>query len=137
MTTNGHCRIDTAGTYTLTATSGTLDAATSGSFTIFGTAAKLAFTTSSSGSTGGIAFPTQPMVTVQDAGGNTVTTSTVSVTLSIPAGTPVLTCSRNPMNAVAGVATFAGCRINNAGTYTLTATSGVLTAAVSNTVTIS
>jgi hypothetical protein len=41
------------------------------------------------------------------------------------------------MNAVAGVATFAGCRIDKAGTYTLTATSGVLTAAVSNTVTIS
>lgn len=49
------------------------------------------------------------MVTVQDAGGNTVTGSTAPVTLSItnPAGA-TLTCTANPVNAVAGVATFAG-----------------------------
>jgi len=35
-----------------------------------------------------------------------------------------------------GVASFSNCRINKAGTYTLTATSGSLTADVSNTFTI-
>jgi hypothetical protein len=42
-----------------------------------------------------------------------------------------LTCTTNPVNAVSGVATFAGCRIDRAGTYTLTATSGTLTSATS------
>ncbi|MDI3213055.1 hypothetical protein [Arthrobacter sp. AL12] len=132
------CKISKTGTRTLTATSGTLTAAVSASFTITGgTATKLAVTTSPSGSTGGVSFPTQPVVTIQDAGGNT-TSSTASVTLSItgsPSGA-VLSCTANPKNAVSGVATFAGCNIDKPGTYTLTATSGSLTAAVSTSFTI-
>jgi hypothetical protein len=130
------CRINTAGTYTLTATASGLTAAVSTSFAIFGTATKLAFTTDPSGSTGGIAFGTQPVVAVQDAGGRT-TSGTNSVTLAIttPAGA-VLTCTTNPRSAVAGVATFAGCKITKAGTYTLTATASGLTSAVSASFTI-
>jgi hypothetical protein len=132
------CRIDKAGTYTLTATSSGLASAASTTFTIAGGAAtKLAFTTNPASSTGGIAFPTQPVVSIQDADGNT-TTSTASVTLSIttPAGA-VLTCTANPKTATAGIAAFAGCAVNKAGTYTLTATSGTLTSAVSTSFTIS
>jgi signal peptidase I len=132
------CKIDKTGTYTLTATSGTLTAAVSASFTITaGPAAKLAFTASPSNTTANSVFATQPVVAVQDVGGNTATSSTAPVTLSIttPAGA-VLTCTANPKNAVAGVATFAGCKINKTGTYTLTATSGTLTAAVSASFTI-
>jgi hypothetical protein len=69
---------------------------------------------------------------VQDAAGNTVA-STAAVTLSVT-GNPVLvvlTCTTNPKSAVAGTATFTGCRINWTGTYTLTARSGSLTAGVS------
>jgi signal peptidase I len=129
------CRINTAGVYTLTATSGVLAAATSSSFTIYGAASKLAFTTSPSSSTGGTAFGTQPVVTVQDSGGRTVTNSGATVTLAItaPTGGATLTCSSsNSRTASSGVATFSGCSIDLAGTYTLTATSGTLTAAVSN-----
>jgi trimeric autotransporter adhesin len=133
------CKINKVGTYTLTATSGTLTAAASNTFTITaGPATKLAFTTSPSSSTGGTAFGTQPAVTVQDAGGNTVTTNTASITLTIttPAGA-ALACAANPTNAVTGVATFTGCSISlKTGTYTLTAASTGLTNAVSTSFTI-
>jgi hypothetical protein len=132
------CSIDKPGTYTLTATSSGLSTGTSASFAIAaGPATKLAFSTSPSGSTGGSAFGTQPVVTIQDAGGNT-TTSTASVTLAIttPAGA-VLTCTTNTKSAAAGVAAFTGCNIDKTGTYTLTATSGGLTTAASTSFTIS
>ena len=48
-----------------------------------GGAAKLAFTTQPVGANGATAFGTQPSVTVQDAGGNTVVGNTSSVTLAI------------------------------------------------------
>jgi hypothetical protein len=105
---------------------------------IFGTATKLAFSTPPSGAVSGTAFTTQPVVTVQDANGNTVANNTSSVTLSIsgsPAGVS-LTCTANPKAAASGVATFAGCQIDKAGTYTLTATDGALTAAVSSSITV-
>ena len=58
------------------------------------------------------------------------------MTLSITSGTgtsgAALTCTANPKAAASGVATFAGCKINLAGSgYTLTATSTGLTSAVS------
>ena len=137
------CKIDKAGTgYTLTATDGSLTAATSNSFTItVGSAAKLAFTQQPSGSTGGVAFGTQPTVAVEDAAGNVITTNSSSVTLAITSGTgtsgATLSCTTNPLAASSGVAGFAGCKIDKAGTgYTLTATDGSLTAATSNSFTI-
>lgn len=107
---------------------------------IFGTASKLAFTTQPpSTAASGAAFSTQPVVTVQDSGGRTVTSDPSSVTLAIasgPAGAN-LSCTNNPVAASSGVATFAGCKIDKAGAYTLTATDGSLTSAVSNSVTVS
>src|SRR5450631_949258 len=133
------CSIDKNGTYTLTAAATGLTNAVSNSFTItVGSATRLAFTTSPSGSTGGIAFAAQPVVAVQDAGGNTVTTSTAPVTLSITvAGGATLACTANPTSALSGVATFAGCAIDKAGTYTLTAAAGGLTNATSTSLTVS
>src|SRR5450631_12542 len=132
------CKIDRTGTYTLTAAAGGLTSALSTSLTITtGTASKLAFTTSPSNTTHNVVFATQPVVTVQDAGGNTVTSST-SITLSITSGGATLTCTQNPTNASSGVATFAGCRISTAGTFTLTASASEgLTAALSNSLIIS
>ena len=73
--------------------------------------------------------------TILDAGGNPVTSNVTNVTLTIttPAGA-IARCTANPKTAVAGVATFAGCTIDKAGTYTLTATDAGLTDAVSSTV---
>jgi hypothetical protein len=132
------CKIDKAGNgYTLTATDGALTSATSSTFNVtLGTAAKVIFTTQPGNGTGGSALSTQPVVTVQDAGGNTVTTDTSAVTLAIgtnPSG-GTLTCTTNPRNAVAGIATFAGCKIDKAGNgFTLTATDGALSLATSST----
>ena len=109
------CSIDKIGSgYTLTATDGLYAPATSSTITVsVGPAAQLAFTTQP---VGGVAestnFATSPKVTVQDAGGNTVTTDTVNVTLGIASystansGTTqgTLACSNNTVSAVAGVA---------------------------------
>jgi hypothetical protein len=129
--------IDKAGSgYTLTASSGALTGDTSTPFNVtVGPAAKLAFTAQPAGATGGSAFGTQPVVTVQDAGGNTVTSDASSVTLAIgtnPSG-GALTCTANPKAAASGVVSFAGCKIDKAGNgYTLVATDGALASATSS-----
>jgi len=65
-------------------------------------------------------------VTLQDAGGNTVTGTAQTVTLAIQnnPGSGTLTCTGGLSKATTtGVATFAGCSISSAGTgYTLTVT---------------
>lgn len=134
------CRIDKPGTYTLTASDGSLTSAVSASVTVSaGAAARLAFTTQpSTTATAATAFGVQPVVTVQDAGGNTVTSDSSSVTLALTAANgATLTCTVNPKPASSGVATFAGCAIDKTGTYTLTATDGSLTSAVSTSITVS
>ena len=129
--------------YTLVAASTGLTSATSTAFNItVAAAAQLGFTQQPGGGTGGVAWATQPKIAIQDAFGNTVTTSTASVTLAITGGTgttgAVLTCTTNPLAAVAGIATYAGCKIDKAGAgYTLTATSSGLTNATTNTFNIS
>ena len=83
-----------------------------------GPASKLAFTQQPGDSTGGVAFATQPTVAVQDLAGNTVTTDTSPVTLALTVpGGATLSCTSNPVAAVTGVASFAGCRVNVAGSY--------------------
>jgi hypothetical protein len=134
------CKITTVGTaYQLHATDGSLTAADSTAFNITpGAANKLSFTQSPSNTVAGVAFASQPVVTVQDQYGNTVTTDTSSVTIAVTGGTATLSgCAANPKAASAGVATFGGCTITTAGTYTLTATDGSLTSAVSGSFTIS
>ena len=107
--------------YTLTANSTGLTGATSNAFNIsVGAFSQLGFTTQPGGATAGIAFSQQPVVAAQDAGGNIITSgqgSAASITLAIqtnPSG-GTLICTTNPLGATNGVATFAGCRINNAG----------------------
>ena len=98
-------------------------------------ASKLAFTTQPGGGANGATWTTQPVVTVEDAGGNTITTATNSVIAGHrdPAGHGApWPAPRNPLAATGGVATFAGCQITgNAGSYTLTASSTGLTTATS------
>jgi trimeric autotransporter adhesin len=135
------CKIDRENPYTLTATDGSLVTGTSAAFAItVGTAAKLVFLTQPVGALHGANFANQPDVVVTDLGGNVVTTDTSSVTLAITAstGAGVLTCTTNPLTAIAGDAPFAGCAISLAGTYTLTASDSVggVTSIASNPVTI-
>ena len=147
--------------YTLIATSSGLASAASGAFNVIGgsttiptptpmltptilptsiplnLAAKLVFTTQPSSSNAlGKGFGTQPVVTIQDVGGNTVTTSTAAVTLAITPGTGPSRASLlgiTTVNAINGVATFSWLSINLAGSgYTLTASSSGLTSAISS-----
>ncbi len=118
----------------LTATATGLTSATSTSFSITSAAANtLSFTTQPSSSTvAGADFATQPVVTVQDQFGNTVTSSTASITLSLTTGTGTLS-GTTTVSASSGVATFSGLNINLVGANKVLSASsaGVITATTS------
>ena len=107
----------------------------------------MVFSTQPQGTIGeGANFTTQPVVTAEDANGNTVTGFGTAVTLNIAtytAGTSggstkgTLGCNNNTVTPNNGVATFSGCDISGtaaAGAYTFNATSGGLTSANSSSV---
>ena len=114
--------------YRLQASSGALSG-TSAAFNItVGAASKLVFNPSPSNAQAGVAFPTQPTVEAQDAGGNLITSFTGIVTLAIASnpGGGTLTGTATA-TAVGGVATFSGLSIEKAGAgYTLQASDGAL-----------
>ncbi len=101
-------------------------------------ATKLGFTATPSGGEVGVAFPTQPVVAVQDPDGATVSSGPVrSVVLSKATGPGTLTCTGGlTKNTVNGVATFSGCSVSAPGVYTLRATSSGLTTATSTSFTV-
>lgn len=119
--------VDLVGTYTFTASAPSATSAVSSSFVVnTAAAARVAFTTQPSASTAAnIAFAQQPVVSFQDAFGNTVSSAcAVTLSLTTGAGTLVGTMTKT---AVAGVADFAGLnlRINTSvggSGYVLTAT---------------
>src|SRR5439155_625444 len=141
VATFGGLSIDKAGTgYTLTATDGSFTSATSSTFNInVGSATKLAFTTQPGGATAAnTAFPaaSQPVVAAQDAGGNTVTSYTTAVALTLTTKPNTATLSGCTSTTVSGVAAFSGCKISLTGNgYGITAASGALTSATTNTLT--
>ncbi|MFM5968598.1 MAG: beta strand repeat-containing protein, partial [Micrococcales bacterium] len=93
----------------------------------YGAATKLALTTQAAGFVNRTDFTTQPVVTIQDVSGNTVANSTAAVDVSISSGTLTGTTT---VNAVAGVATFAGLgKTGVIGSKTLTFASSGLTSA--------
>ena len=88
--------------------------------------AKLSLTTAAAGAVSGVAFTTQPVITIQDASSATVTSSTATVTASISSGGTLIGTAT--ATAVSGVATFSNLGITaSAGTYTITYSSGSLT----------
>jgi hypothetical protein len=120
----------TAGNFTLTFTPASLTAVTSSSFALSaGAATKVAITRASVGTTDNVAFTTQPQITIQDSGGNTVTSSNAVVTATISADS--LIPGTTTATASAGVATFTGLGIDGTigTTYTITYTVSGLTVA--------
>ena len=132
--------IDAVGSYTLTASDGTLThTATSGSFTISpASPAELAFAQQppADGTAGAVLSPAVT-VTVQDQFGNTVTTNNSTITLTLSGGTFASGGNTVTVNAASGVATFNNLVIDAAGPYTLTASDGMLTGATSGSFTVS
>ena len=88
VTTFAGCTIDKAGTaYVLQASDRTLSGSSSAFDVAAGAATRLVFSTQpGGGATSNTAFPTQPVVTALDAGGNTATGYAGTVTLSIASG---------------------------------------------------
>ncbi|MBL0170616.1 MAG: hypothetical protein IPP90_07775 [Gemmatimonadaceae bacterium] len=108
---------------------------TSSSVTIgAGPATQLAITTQPTGAVSGVAFTTQPVIEIHDAGG-ALTTSTATVTAALASGLGALSGTLTA-TAVNGVATFTNLKIAGPGAHTLTFTSGALTPATSNAVTV-
>ncbi len=127
-----------AGSYSIIFSDGALATATTVAQTAVaaGAAAKLSIATQPSATaSAGSALAQQPVVDIQDSGGNTVAsnTSTVTATLTTGSGTVL----NGTAVAVDGVATFANLTLNApSGPYTLTFTDGALTNAISTTVTV-
>jgi hypothetical protein len=140
VATFSNLSVSTAGSYMLSATSSGLTSATSTSFTISvagsGTSspATLAFLVQPSNALTQTTITPAVQVLVQDTNGNTVTTATNPVTLTLSGGTglggTLTVTSQN------GIATFSNLTVSAAGSYTLSATSTGLTSATSTSFTI-
>ncbi|WP_164016793.1 beta strand repeat-containing protein [Pyxidicoccus trucidator] len=121
-----------AGTgYTLAASATGLTSATSQAFDVTpGEADTLVFTTQPGSRVAGTAFDPAVAVTLRDALGNTVTSSTATIQLALannPSGASL--AGTLSVAAVNGVATFPGVSMDRAGTgYTLSASASGLTA---------
>lgn len=94
-------------------------------------AMKLAFATEPGGAAAGVPFTTQPVVEARDVSGNVATTFTGPVLVFLAIGGTGQLCCNVTVNAVHGVASFSGLRIDLSGTYTLRASSGSLLTAQS------
>ncbi len=97
------------------------------SFTPMGEASKLEFITQPTSSLAGVPFSAQPVVRILDADGNVITAgvdSTAPITISIATDSPTqgTISGAATISAIAGVATFTGVNIREAGTKILTAT---------------
>jgi hypothetical protein len=126
-----------AGSYSIIFTDGTLASATTVAQTVVaaGSAAKLGIATQPSATaSAGAALAQEPVVDIQDSGGNTITSNTSTVTATLTSGGTVV---NGTAVAIAGVATFSNLTLNApAAAYTLTFTDGGLTSAVSTTITV-
>ncbi|TRZ49052.1 carboxypeptidase regulatory-like domain-containing protein, partial [bacterium] len=129
----------TAGSHTFTATSADSKTGTSGTVTITtGSATKLGINIQPGGGTASTVWAQQPVVLIQDAGGNTITTDeTTVVTAAIGTNPPGDGSLSGTVTATAvhGVATFTNLKIDKSGSgYTLNFTSSpVLTGVTSAT----
>ncbi len=101
-------------------------------FTTAAAASQLAFTVPPSSAMAAAAINPAVTVAVEDAYGNPVTTDFSSVTLTLNTGTFSTGSNTATVMAVNGVATFSNLIVNVAGSYSLTATDGTFTTAVSN-----
>lgn len=132
----GDLSLNKAGSgYTLTASSPGLTGATSSSFTISpGAAAALVFSTQPGNAILGSQLPGPPTVLVQDSLGNTVTSSSASVSIALGANPGGATLSGTTTRSAAfGIAAFNNLSLNTAANgYTLIASASGLTSATSN-----
>lgn len=126
------CHVDATGVVTLQATSGIIPGSTTNPVVTVGPGAlsQLVFTTPPSPTaTTDVPWSVQPVVTLYDAFGNVATGDTTPVLLTLAPPGALLTCAENPVTPVNGIATFVGCRIDAAGSYTVNASAGSVASA--------
>jgi hypothetical protein len=138
QTTFSGLTLHTAGTYTLTATDGTLSSATSSQFTISPAApASVEFEVPPSNVTAGADFSPQIAVEVLDAFGNVETNNSTNVSIAKLAGPGngnlLGTLSVSTVN---GIAAFDNVTIDTAGNYKIIAADGTLATATSGSFTV-
>jgi hypothetical protein len=126
-----------AGTFTLNATDGSLNGAQSQSFvSAVVVPSQLVFAQQPVDGTIGVPIAPAVVVDVEDRSGTTDTADSSAVTLTVNGGSATLG-GTTTVNTVDGVATFNDLTLPAAGTYTLSATDGPLTAVQSNSFTLS
>ena len=136
VATFSNVQLDMAGSYTLSASDGSLTPATSNSLAIApASASQLAFSQQPSNAVAGATDSPAVSVNVEDSFGNIVTTDSSTVALTVASG-PGSAGGTLSVSAVNGLATFANISFNTAGTYTLTATDAALAPATSNNLTV-
>ncbi|HSZ56612.1 MAG TPA: hypothetical protein VK797_13175 [Tepidisphaeraceae bacterium] len=137
VATFGGLVINTAGSYTLMASDGSLTNVASASFNVgpAGSSMLVFAVGPGNGTTGAAIIPTVT-VDVEDAFGNLVTNDGSTVTLTLSTGTFSTSSAIATALAQSGVAGFSGLTINNAGSYTLTASDGTLIPANSSSFTV-
>jgi hypothetical protein len=130
---------NTAGTYTLSISDGSLTGVTTATITVSpGAASKLVMTQTPASGTAGQALGTVLKVALEDAFGNVVTSNSSTVAVTVASGPGVFaTGSTTSVAAINGVATFSNLVLNTAGTYTLSVSDGSLTGATSGSFTVS
>ena len=138
VATFANLSINKTGTgYTLAASSTGLAGTVSNGFNITaGAASKLAFNVQPSTTTAGQAISSAVTVQVQDANGNVVTTDASNISITISAPGAFSGSSTATVSASSGVATFSNLVPTVAGTFTLSASDGLLTSATSNSFTV-
>ena len=127
-------KIDTAGTYTLSATDGSLiSSGASTSFTVSaGVASQVVFGQHPSDAIAGAAMSPLVTVLVEDSYNNVVKTDGSTVTITLSSGTFAGGSTTASAMATDGVATFSGLTIDLAGNYTLAVNDGSLSPAASS-----
>ncbi|HEY5438014.1 MAG TPA: hypothetical protein VIJ99_03860 [Acidimicrobiales bacterium] len=127
------------GSYSLTFVDSPLTSATTASPVALslGVASKLGIGTQPSVATpSGAPLVQQPVIFIQDSGGNIESTNTSTVTATLTSGSGTLVHAT--ATAVAGVATFSGLQLNvPVGVYTLTFSDGTFATAISTSITVS
>jgi len=138
VATFNNVRFTVAGAYTLRATDGTLTAAISKSIAIVPSAAsKVVIAAQPTTGIAGKTLNPAVAVKVEDAFGNVVTSNASAITIALasgPAGGSLAGTLR--ANAINGIATFSNLSMKVTGAYTLEATDGALTGAISKPISI-
>ena len=113
IATFSNVKLDTAGSYTLTASDGSLTPATSSSFTVLRRCGSKVVYGRPSNATAGVADSPSITIEVEDQFGNIVTTDSSNVTLSVASG-PGSPSGTVYVAASSGIATFSNVKLNTA-----------------------